>query len=204
VTEHKNLTAALAAFQANLPDVSKGSTNPAFRSKYADLADVVKVVLPALAAHGLAWVTAPDITEHGPVLRYELRHVSGESITGAWPLPDSAKAQDLGSWITYGRRYTLGAVTGIAPDEDDDGNAAKSKPTARARKESSADRISAALTAIQGAKDHTVLGQVWDRVAAGGLDGIAALVEAKAARVKDLGPATAPAADAWAVADVQK
>ena len=65
------------------------------------------------------------------------------------------------------------------------------------------DRIAAALTAIETATDHTVLGQVWDRVAAGGLDGIAALVEAKAARVKDLGPATGPVVDAWAVKEVQ-
>jgi hypothetical protein len=131
MTDHKSLTAALAAFQAELPDVSKGSTNPAFKSKYADLADVVKAVLPVLAKHGMAWITAPDLTEHGPVLRYELRHVSGESITGQWPLPEGVKAQELGSWITYGRRYTLSAVTGIAPDEDDDGNAAKSAPRAR-------------------------------------------------------------------------
>lgn len=130
MAEHKSLTAALSAFQADLPKVGKGSTNPAFKSKYADLADVVAVVLPALAQQGLAWVTAPDLTENGPVLRYQLRHTSGEVIEGLWPLPEGVKAQELGSWITYGRRYTLSAVTGIAPDDDDDGNAAQSAPRA--------------------------------------------------------------------------
>ncbi len=71
--QHPNLGAALAAFHAELPEVHKGSTNPAFKSKYADLADVVKVVLPALAKQGLAWITRPAMTEEGFVLAYELR-----------------------------------------------------------------------------------------------------------------------------------
>lgn len=134
MAEHKSLTAALAAFQVDLPDVSKGSVNPAFKSKYADLADIVKVVIPALAAQGLAWVTIPDITESGPVLRGELRHASGETITSLWPLPEGVKAQEIASWITYGRRYLLTAVTGVAPDDDDDGNAATSTPQRRQAK----------------------------------------------------------------------
>lgn len=134
-TTHASLTAALAAFQAELPDVGKNSTNPHFKSKYADLADVVKVVLPALAKQGLAWVAAPTLTDHGFVLAYELRHVSGESITGEWPLPDATgNAQALGSAVTYAKRYTLSAVTGIAPDEDDDGNAAQSATRSRPAK----------------------------------------------------------------------
>ena len=203
MTEHASLTAALAAFQAELPDVSKGSTNPAFRSKYADLADVVKTVLPLLAKQGLAWVTAPDITDHGPVLRYELRHTSGDTITGMWPLPESAKAQELGSWITYGRRYTLGAVTGIAPDEDDDGNTAKSKPSPRAVKATAAERIERAAAAIRATSTHAELGKVWDDVARSGLEGRHELIDAKAAKVKELGPAETTT-DAWAVADVPK
>lgn len=131
-TPHASLTAALAAFQAELPDVGKNSTNPHFKSKYADLADVVKVVLPALAKQGLAWVAAPTLTDHGFVLAYELRHTSGESIKGEWPLPDATgNAQALGSAVTYAKRYTLSAVTGIAPDEDDDGNAAQSATRSR-------------------------------------------------------------------------
>ena len=131
MAEHKGLTAALAAFQADLPKVGKGSVNPAFKSKYADLADVVAVVLPALAKQGLTWVTRPTFTENGFVLAYELRHVSGESVTGEWPLPDpGTPAQQMGSAVTYAKRYTLSAVTGIAPDDDDDGNAAQSAPRA--------------------------------------------------------------------------
>lgn len=128
-----SLTAALAAFQEELPDVGKGSTNPAFKTRYADLADVVKAVLPALAKQGLAWTAIPTMTKRGAfVLKYELRHVAGEHIGGVWPLPDPERvtSQALGSAVTYAKRYALSAVTGIAPDEDDDGNAASTAGSA--------------------------------------------------------------------------
>ena len=195
--EHKNLTAALAAFQAELPDVTKGSTNPAFKSRYADLADVVKVVLPRLAAHGLAWVTAPDITDHGPVLRYELRHTSGEAITGAWPLPDGVKAQELGSWITYGRRYTLGAVVGVAPDEDDDGNAA-SKAAPAPRRNPQAD-VASAVAAATAAKDAAELDRIEKKATAMGIVGVAALRDAIAEKRAEVGPSTT---DQWEAAPI--
>lgn len=147
MADHKGITDALVAFQAELPDVSKGGTNPAFKSKYATLPDITKAVFPVASKHGLAFVTFPDETDHGPVLRYELRHTSGESITGSFGLPDGAKAQEYGSWITYFRRYILSAITGITPDEDDDGNAAT---TARSRaprgKHPGVQRIESATT----------------------------------------------------------
>src|SRR3546814_5316296 len=65
------LARALAEFHKTMPDVSMGSTNPHFGSKYADLADIVKVVLPALAAQGLAWITTPTMVDDSFVLRYE-------------------------------------------------------------------------------------------------------------------------------------
>ena len=43
----------------------------------------------------------------------------GDAITGTWPL-GSGTQQQLGAAVTYARRYCLCAVTGIAPDEDDD------------------------------------------------------------------------------------
>ncbi len=123
MSEHKTLTAALAAFQADLPKVGKGSTNPHFKSRYAALEDIVAVVLPALGRQGLAWVAAPTMRDGAFVLHYELQHTSGEKIEGDYPL-GGGNPQQRGSEITYARRYALSAVTGIAPDEDDDGNAA--------------------------------------------------------------------------------
>lgn len=126
------LAAALSAFQASLPSVHKGATGqvPGKRSyKYADLADLSATVLPLLAAQGLSWMTMPTYDDSGRfVLQYELLHTSGESRTGAYPLP-TGTAWEIGSALTYGRRYCLAAVTGVAADEDDDGAEAEQSRT---------------------------------------------------------------------------
>lgn len=119
-----SFAAALAAFQAELPKVSKSSQGN--RGRYADLADVSSKVLPLLAKHGLSWSAAPTVTDEGLfVLRYALRHVSGgERVGGDYPLPAANEPpQTLGSAITYAKRYALCAVTGVAPDNDDDDGA---------------------------------------------------------------------------------
>ena len=130
-----SLVAALAAFQAELPVIERSETaggEGGRRWRYADLATVSAKVLPLLAKHGLCWTTMPMLDDGKFLLRYELAHVSGEKITGDYPLPPpTSSAHALGSAITYGRRYTLSAVTGIAPDEDDDdGQAASVRPEA--------------------------------------------------------------------------
>lgn len=122
------LAAALAAVQANLPEVAKGETakiekkaGGSFTYKYADLAAVTRIILPLLGAAGLAWITKPTLREDGRfVLEYKLVHSSGESEMGEYPLSDRGSPQEIGSAITYARRYALCSVTGIAPDDDDD------------------------------------------------------------------------------------
>jgi hypothetical protein len=127
-----NLAAALVAFQAELPTVRKGETarvptksGGEYTYRYADLADVSGVVLPLLAKHGLAFTAKPTLAGGRFVLAYRLLHTSGESDGGFYPLPDSGSAQEYGSNITYARRYALLSVTGVAPDTDDDGAAAR-------------------------------------------------------------------------------
>ena len=126
----ENLASALAAFQLELPRLAKGNTADMgnYIIKYADLAGVSTVVLPLLAKHGLSFSAKPTLDEAGRfVLEYSLRHQSGESDTGRYPLP-SGTPQQLGSAITYARRYALSAVTGVAPDTDDDGKEANDAP----------------------------------------------------------------------------
>lgn len=126
--KHESLAAALAAFQAALPSVSKNRAGQArgARTRYADLAEVSSEVLPLLGAHGLSFSARPTLLDDGRfVLAYALRHESGGEDTGMYPLPQNAGPQDLGSALTYARRYTLMAVTGVAPDDDDDGHAAQ-------------------------------------------------------------------------------
>lgn len=130
-----NLAAALASVQAQLPKVHKGKTADTGKYAYnfADLAACAEAIHPLLGAAGLAFITKPTLNADGQfVLAYKLMHVSGEEECGEYPLPDPVKVtpQQIGSAITYSRRYSLCAVTGIAP-EDDDGAAAndtKAKP----------------------------------------------------------------------------
>lgn len=140
-----SLTEALAQVQAGLPHIQKNKTaqvqmkgGGSYSYKYADLADIQPLVLPLLAAQGLSWVTRPTVVpEVGLALAYELTHTSGEQIGGVYPLPDARvrTPQELGSALTYARRYVLCCVVGIVPDEDEDGALAVS-----AQKEADARR----------------------------------------------------------------
>lgn len=129
-----NLAAALAAFQAELPPVHKDASailegeskttgkKFTYGYKYAGLDNIVGIVLPLLGKHGLSFTAFPMLSDNGFVLRYQLMHAAGGVLVGDYPLPDPTrtKPQTIGSMITYARRYALCAVTGIAPDEDDD------------------------------------------------------------------------------------
>lgn len=136
---HESLAAALVAFQSDMPTVHKGQTaripgkdgRSGYSYQYADLADVAKVAHPLLAKHGLAFSTSPQHLEGvGFVLKGTLRHVSGGEDTGVLPITGRS-AQDLGSSLTYLRRYLLGCMTGIVTDEDEDGEAATDYGTER-------------------------------------------------------------------------
>jgi len=121
-TTTDNFADALIELQAGLPRIFKRAD--AQYGKYADLADITRAIMPRLADHGFAFIARPTLHFGEPgdikfVLAYELLHRSGESRQGFYPL-GTGNPQQLGSAITYARRYCLCAVTGIAPDEDDD------------------------------------------------------------------------------------
>lgn len=130
MTDHPSLAAALAAVQAALPVVHKGKTasiksdKGSYGYSYADLADVTAVIMPLLSKHGLSFACTPRITERGGYeLAGVLLHEGGERIEGALPLTGGTP-QQLGSSITYMRRYLLGCMTGVVTDSDDDARAA--------------------------------------------------------------------------------
>jgi hypothetical protein len=91
---------------------------------YADLADVSAAALPLLTRHGLAFTCCPRGTDRGYELAGVLLHVSGGRIEGALPLHGNTP-QDIGSALTYARRYLLGCMTGIVTDDDDDAGSAQ-------------------------------------------------------------------------------
>jgi len=123
------LARALAKAQAVMEGASKDKTNPAFKSRYADLASVWDACREPLTSNGLAvvqLVTSADKTS--VTVETRLLHEGGESLSSTLTLPvEKATAQGVGSAITYARRYGLSAMVGVAPDDDDDGHEA-SKP----------------------------------------------------------------------------
>jgi len=110
----------------------KDKTNPAFRSKYADLGACLEAVDDALLANGIAMYQETFEDTTGVTVETVFLHESGEMIrSGKLHVPASKQdPQGYGSALTYARRYSLMTACGIAP-EDDDGNAATKAPAAR-------------------------------------------------------------------------
>lgn len=124
----KNISAAFVKAQRAFGPALKTHTNPAFRSKYADLSACVEAVMDALNANGIALMQHSHEVESGVTVETVFVHESGEVLSSGKLHVPAAKQdpQGYGSAMTYARRYSLMAACGIAP-EDDDGNAA-SKP----------------------------------------------------------------------------
>lgn len=145
------LAGALAKAQGEITGALKDSANPFFKSKYADLASCWDACRGPLSANGLAvvqtttrgepvtiqWETKDQ--ETGEISQYKvdtvelvvtttLFHSSGQWIRSDLPMiPRDASPQGMGSALTYGRRYGLTAMIGVA-QVDDDGNAASRGP----------------------------------------------------------------------------
>lgn len=117
-----NLTKALHQFQSEVTKIKKDSKNPHFKSNYASLSNILDSVTPVLSKTGLV------ITSH-PVEGYLITTIfhaeSGEYMESAYPLTarDMTNPQQIGSAISYARRYSLLSILNLNTD-DDDGNAA--------------------------------------------------------------------------------
>ena len=112
------LAGALAKAQGDMTMVEAKSNNPFFNSKYASLSAVLEVALPKLNANGIALVQGNrwDAVDNGFYITSMLMHSSG--------MPLAKKdAHGVGAATTYGRRYLLSSMVGVA-QADDDGNGA--------------------------------------------------------------------------------
>lgn len=146
------LAGALAKAQAEMGKALKHNTNPAFRSKYADLGSVMDACLPALNKHGIA-VVQPTIDDaEGRYVETVLLHESGETLRCRVPLiVQKNDMQGYGSAVTYARRYGLMCMAGIAPEDDDGNDAAKAAPKGSGRVTITADQF----VALQGMIEET-------------------------------------------------
>lgn len=119
---------AFVKVQKALKPAKKDSTNPHFKSSYADLASCYEACRDALSDNGFAVLQVPELQENGAtILKTHLSHISGYELIGIMFVCDrSATPQQEGSALTYKRRYSLCTMVGIAP-EDDDANVATEK-----------------------------------------------------------------------------
>jgi hypothetical protein len=144
----KQIASALVKAQKEFGPALKSSTNPHFKSKYADLAACIEAVIDALNNNGIALVQQLSECESGVIVETLFIHESGEIFNcGKIQIPAlKHDAQGFGSALTYARRYSVMAACGIAP-EDDDGNAATRKKKPEIDESVMADHLSAIETA---------------------------------------------------------
>jgi ERF superfamily len=121
------LMAALSKAQGKIQHASKDKSNPFFKSKYADLASIWEACREPLSDNGLAVAQTIFQKPEGMVLITTLGHSSGQWIKSEMPVIVAKNdPQTIGSAITYYRRYSLSAMVGVAPNDDDDGEKAQS------------------------------------------------------------------------------
>lgn len=154
-------TAFIKAKKAFSPAL-KSSTNPHFRSKYADLSACVEAVDDAFLENGIVMYQETFEAADGVTVETVLLHESGESIRcGKLHMPASKEdAQGFMSALTYCRRGSLMAACGIAP-EDDDGNAATKTPPAKKSKATIAWDLETVTAQVMAAANEEDLGKVY-------------------------------------------
>lgn len=179
------LADALAKAQAEMEGAAKDSTNPHFRSKYADLASLREACRP-LSKYGIAHVQLPQAEGARVTVTTILIHSSGEWIASDLGLTAGQNTpQAVGSALTYGRRYGLAAMAGIAPTDetDDDGEAAEPR--------NAPPSVTSPVTAKAPAKPPKATAPPkfdswWAGMALVAEDGVAALLEAWQKSGRDL------------------
>lgn len=132
-----DLLADLIKCQAKISNPPANSVNDAFKrgnspgSRYADLAALRDATMEHLVQHNLVIVQSTEVDGNGNFLCIaRLYHKSGQWIECDYPLPNGT-TQQIGSALTYARRYTWSAMLGVYCDKDDDGNAAEAASKVR-------------------------------------------------------------------------
>jgi hypothetical protein len=124
----KHLALALNKAQAAMSGAKKSAANPFFKSKYANLEEVIACIKEPFESNGLSFMQFPITEEDRAGVETIVMHESGEWISGSFMLKCSKlDPQGMASAITYARRYGIQSIAGI-PSEDDDGNAASQAP----------------------------------------------------------------------------
>jgi len=158
--DHSNaaLFAALALAQSEVENATKGSVNPHFKSRYADLAEVLNTVRPVFAKHGIAIIQSTGFSDGLVSVTTALVHKEGGYVTSvASCTPAKVDAQGVGAATTYLRRYSLAAATGVAQEDDDGQSAAHNRPAPVAAPPKPSNALLDLLAATEDATSEDVL-----------------------------------------------
>ncbi len=157
----KTLAGALFAFQGEVSKVGKDSVNSHFSKTYASLEKIMEVVKPVLQKHGLVLSQMLDNVDGAAALRTIVMHPeSDQALEGVCPFPANLNAQQMGSAVTYFRRYGALAVLGIVTDADDDGNGASTATTAVHQTQAVANATSPTNVPLPAAPDAGIGGAI--------------------------------------------
>lgn len=154
----KNIASAFVKAQKGFAPALKTSTNPHFRSRYADLSACVEAVIDSLNDNGIGLIQRTSEDSTGVTVETVFIHESGEMLEcGKLHVPAAKQdPQGYGSALTYARRYALMAACGIAP-EDDDGHAASHPKTQKAEQKPEPAPV---ITAEQAADIEALISEV--------------------------------------------
>lgn len=147
----KNIASALIKAQLEMQTPKKGSTNPFFKNKYADLNDVLSAIVPALNNNGIVLLQPLVNIDGKNFVKTVLMHESGETFESLAEIfcskPNDAQA--YGSGISYARRYSLSSICGIGSEDDDGQKAVQPKPQATKENIEKAVSVKATLEQIK-------------------------------------------------------
>lgn len=119
---------ALCKAQKDFKTIDATAENDYYHSKYAPLWAIWEHVRPILAKHGLCLIQEPlpSSIEEGAKLRNTLAHESGEWRSSIICIPvdlgkegKGKKAPAFGASFSYGRRYGMSGILGVATSAED-------------------------------------------------------------------------------------
>jgi hypothetical protein len=114
------IAAALAKAQGVMDAASKDAANPHFKARFASLASVREAIRKPLSENGIAYIQTLRTNEGAVEVDTRLIHSSGQFIGDTLRVPlAQATPQGVGSASSYGRRYALMAIVGLAAEDDD-------------------------------------------------------------------------------------
>ena len=150
------LAEALAKAQGEIKNAAFNRVNPHFKNKYADLASILDALRGPFAKNQLAISQTTEVHEGNMLMVTYILHSSGQWLRAEYPLPSAVRPQELGSALTYARRYSLSSIAGISADDDDDAEGAE-KPNKTLPKKDARDIYMKMQGEVDGMKSRDAL-----------------------------------------------